>query len=325
MKIRRLIPGFMKMLVAWSLIVSICFILGGCGLDLPDETIAVSGDLAYYAEMDEDTLEEKCEGNYIEVSGSVDFAYLYTGEIYLGSNLSDNIQFFCELSDSDDAENIEKGDLVTVRGKCKRCSGSTVYLENCTVEKSSNQTGPESTTAATDATTLPTVEPENTEPAHVHSFQDATCTQPQICTECGEISGTAAGHDWASATCMIPKTCTVCGTTTGNPAEHIWQAATCTHPKTCTSCGTTEGSVGMHDWKDATYSKPKTCFGCGATEGSPRPKPGAENYHGHVYTGGEYSERYHYEAQCAGSKSHEITWEEVERRGLTPCKTCVLN
>ena len=52
--------------------------------------------------------------------------------------------------------------------------------------------------------------------------------------------------------------------------------------------------------------------------------PGKENYHGHVYTGGENSTKYHYEANCAGKNSHEITWDEVDRRGLQPCGKCVL-
>lgn len=51
---------------------------------------------------------------------------------------------------------------------------------------------------------------------------------------------------------------------------------------------------------------------------------GEENYHGHVYTGGASSTKYHYEANCAGKYSHEISWEEVEKRGLKPCGTCVL-
>ena len=51
---------------------------------------------------------------------------------------------------------------------------------------------------------------------------------------------------------------------------------------------------------------------------------GVENYHGHVYAGGASSKKYHYEAECAGKYSHEITWDEVNARGLGPCGTCVL-
>ncbi len=61
-----------------------------------------------------------------------------------------------------------------------------------------------------------------------------------------------------------------------------------------------------------------------STETAEREIPYKENYHGHVYTGGESSKRYHYEAGCAGKYSHEITWDEVEQRGLGPCGTCVL-
>lgn len=52
--------------------------------------------------------------------------------------------------------------------------------------------------------------------------------------------------------------------------------------------------------------------------------PYADNYHGHVYTGGQYSKKYHYKANCAGKSSHEITWDEVKQRNLGPCGTCVL-
>ena len=111
--------------------------------------------------------------------------------------------------------------------------------------------------------------------------------------------------------------------TTEPPHTHSFSSATCTAPKTC-SCGATEGEANGHNWKDATYTSPKTCTVCGATEGTPLDVPGKENYHGHVYTGGDKSTKYHYEADCAGKYSHEITWEEVDHRGLEPCGTCVL-
>ena len=112
--------------------------------------------------------------------------------------------------------------------------------------------------------------------------------------------------------------------TTEPPHTHSFSSATCTAPKTC-SCGATEGEANGHNWKDASYTSPKTCTVCGTTEGTPLDVPGKENYHGHVYTGGDKSTKYHYEADCAGKYSHEITWDEVEKRNLGPCKTCVLN
>lgn len=157
-----------------------------------------------------------------------------------------------------------------------------------------------------------------------HQWTEASCTDPKTCMVCGEIDGTALGHEWISATCDTPRTCGRCGMTNGKAKGHTWKGATCTSAKTCSVCGKTEGTPAAHIWKDATYTSPKKCEKCGATEGEPLEKPGGENYHGHVYTGGQYSKKYHYEANCAGKNSHEITWDEVERRGLEPCGTCVL-
>lgn len=63
-------------------------------------------------------------------------------------------------------------------------------------------------------------------------------------------------------------------------------------------------------------------------EPEPQPEPvrtieHEENYHGHVYATPK-GERYHYEADCGGKNSAEIAWDAVDRRGLTPCGTCVL-
>ncbi len=149
-------------------------------------------------------------------------------------------------------------------------------------------------------------------------------TESAKSTESTESAETVHIHTWKNATCSAPKICSACGATEGSVKNHTWKDATCTAAKTCTSCGVTEGSAKNHTWKDATYTAPKTCTGCGATEGDPIEVPEKENYHGHVYTGGETSKKYHYEANCAGKNSHEITWEEVERRNLGPCGTCVL-
>lgn len=139
-----------------------------------------------------------------------------------------------------------------------------------------------------------------------------------------EITETIHTHSWELATCTIPKTCSTCGATEGIEKGHCWEDASCTTPKVCTDCGITEGSAKDHIWEDATYTAPKICSVCGATEGNPLEIPGKENYHGHIYTGGSSSKKYHYEANCPGKNSHEITWEEAQRRNLGPCGTCVL-
>ena len=137
-------------------------------------------------------------------------------------------------------------------------------------------------------------------------------------------STTTPTAESATEPTIPPTTKPTTAPTTEPPHTHSFSSATCTAPKTC-SCGATEGEANGHNWKDATYTSPKTCTVCGATEGTPLDVPGKENYHGHVYTGGDKSTKYHYEADCAGKYSHEITWDEVEKRNLGPCKTCVLN
>ena len=279
-----------KLYTALSLILSLCFIFAGCDVDIEDKTISVSGDMAYYAELDEDTLEEKCEGNYIEVSGTVHIIYQNIGTIYLGNSLSDKIQFSCDLSNSDDATNIEKGDLITVRGKCSSCIGSTIYLKNCEVEKQINQTELESTAPTNETTTTPTTEhttapttAPTTEPPHTHIFSAATCTTPKTCS-CGATEGEANGHNWKDATCSDPKTCTVCGTTSGLTAGHNFSNGK------CTTCGKA----------DPDYNHETMVW---------IPTNGGTKYHTH--------------AGCSNMEDPEqVTQSEAESRGFTPCKRC---
>lgn len=155
-----------------------------------------------------------------------------------------------------------------------------------------------------------------------HKYSAATCTKAKVCKYCNKTSGDALGHKWSAATCAKAKTCVRCKKITGEALGHKWSKATCAKPKTCSRCKKTSGSALGHKWKAATYTTPKKCTVCGKTSGSALAP--MENYHGHVYTGGSSSKRYHYEADCAGKYSHEITWDEVSRRGLTPCGTCVM-
>lgn len=48
---------------------------------------------------------------------------------------------------------------------------------------------------------------------HKHvSAAPATCTEPEICTECGKVMTEALGHDpGPEATCAAPQTCRRCG------------------------------------------------------------------------------------------------------------------
>lgn len=104
---------------------------------------------------------------------------------------------------------------------------------------------------------------------HEHNWLDANCTDPMVCSSCGEINGVAKGHAWKEATCTESRTCSACGKTEGFAKGHSWKSATCTVPKTCTTCKKTEGSAKGHSWNEATCTTAKTCSSCGVTEGSP--------------------------------------------------------
>ena len=100
-----------------------------------------------------------------------------------------------------------------------------------------------------------------------HDWEDATCTEPQTCSICGETQGNTAPHTWVAATCTAPKTCSVCAVTEGEANGHSWNPATCILPKTCSVCSVTEGEAKGHSWIEATCLAPKTCSVCAVTEG----------------------------------------------------------
>ena len=177
--------------------------------------------------------------------------------------------------------------------------------------------------APDDATATITTETSNDSTVE-STFETTTASTTESTTTPTAESATEPTIPPTTEPTTAPTTKPTTAPTTEPPHTHSFSSATCTAPKTC-SCGATEGEANGHNWKDATYTSPKTCTVCGTTEGTPLDVPGKENYHGHVYTGGDKSTKYHYEADCAGKYSHEITWDEVEKRNLGPCKTCVLN
>lgn len=48
-------------------------------------------------------------------------------------------------------------------------------------------------------------------PPHVHTWLDATCTEPRTCSECGETEGKPLGHDMQTASDGFPSICSRCG------------------------------------------------------------------------------------------------------------------
>lgn len=97
---------------------------------------------------------------------------------------------------------------------------------------------------------------------HTHDYEDATCTQPKICTICGQTEGDPLGHTYDNDCDDI---CNVCGET--RIVQHQFIDATCEEPKTCTACGKQEGQALGHLWVDATFEEAKTCSRCGKIEG----------------------------------------------------------
>lgn len=96
-----------------------------------------------------------------------------------------------------------------------------------------------------------------------HTWQEATCTEPQTCSICGATEGEPLGHTWYSATCTTPRTCSVCGITSGTTLRHGWKNATCIERKTCRFCGLQEGKLRGHSYLPATCTEPEICSVCG--------------------------------------------------------------
>ncbi|MBR2571639.1 MAG: SEL1-like repeat protein [Clostridia bacterium] len=126
---------------------------------------------------------------------------------------------------------------------------------------------------------------------HVHTWRDATCTEPKTCGECGATEGKALGHQWDGGTVIQEAncrtigvksyTCTVCGAVRDeripkDPANHTGgtetkgrRDATCTADgytgdTCCKSCGEliVRGSAipaAGHQWDEGTVIQEATC------------------------------------------------------------------
>ena len=94
----------------------------------------------------------------------------------------------------------------------------------------------------------------------------ATCTEPQICTECGKVVKKALGHEpGAEATCAEPQICMRCGGILATVEHTPGADATCTEPQTCTVCGGVVAEAKGHTpGAAATCTEPQTCTVCGA-------------------------------------------------------------
>ena len=98
---------------------------------------------------------------------------------------------------------------------------------------------------------------------HEHSFNEATCEAPKICTTCGETEGEALGHSFSEANCTDPARCERCGKTgETNPENHIYNEATCTLAAYCKKCGISKGEPLGHEWENGPCNEPRGCTRC---------------------------------------------------------------
>ena len=165
---------------------------------------------------------------------------------------------------------------------------TTIPATEPTKEAATTQATETHVVPPTEVTTLPPTESttipttEATEPPHLHSFSEATCTLPKTC-DCGATEGNALGHNWLLATCLKPEVCSVCGATTGSAKGHSFINGC------CSACGV----------NDPAFSVSGTVW---------------------VTAKGK---RYHNNPKCSNMKNpEEVTIEEAEKRGLTPCQKC---
>ena len=76
-----------------------------------------------------------------------------------------------------------------------------------------------------------------------HTWTEADCENPQICSQCGERGADPLGHYWIPASCTVPETCSHCSKTNGLPLEHHfgdWIADGTQMTHKCEDCGLEE-------------------------------------------------------------------------------------
>ncbi len=122
-------------------------------------------------------------------------------------------------------------------------------------------------TTKTTTTTTKTTTTTTTQPSHIHKFNPATCTSPEICS-CGATRDRAQGHQYSPATCTTPKICVRCGVIAATALGHQFDSATCISPKICNRCGEVSGTALGHDYIEATCTSEKICDRCGEVSGN---------------------------------------------------------
>lgn len=127
---------------------------------------------------------------------------------------------------------------------------------------------------------------------HVHSFSNATCTEPSKCS-CGETNGNALGHSFSEATCTTAKICTTCGISEGLALGHLLNGGICSR------CGFTNAETNTEN----------TNTNNGIT--------------GTVWIPTKGGTKYHITSSCSNMiDPQQVTVQEAENQGFEPCKRC---
>lgn len=170
----------------------------------------------------------------------------------------------------------------------------------------------------------------------VHEYDRPECAEDRLCVRCGERAEPVKVHDMTQGDCVSPAVCKRCGYV-GETAEHRFSERTCTEAGVCAVCGETVEALG-HDMREATCTEPAKCSRCGATEGEPLGHTGSgtcdrcgvrletqtesSSSAGMVWLP-QSGSRYHRYASCSGMNNPtQVTREEAEAMGYTPCKRC---
>ena len=176
---------------------------------------------------------------------------------------------------------------------------------------------------------------EAAKPIAAHDMTLGSCVEPAVCKRCGHV-GETTQHTFTGGDCVTPAVCEVCGAE-GERTEHRFSERTCTEAGVCSVCGATVEALG-HDMSAATCTAAATCARCGVTE---------EEALGHTGSGScsrcgvrleteapaaqgagmvwipQSGSRYHRSASCSGMNNpRQVTREEAEALGYTPCKRC---
>lgn len=172
--------------------------------------------------------------------------------------------------------------------------------------------------------------------ACVHEYDRPECAEDRLCVRCGKRAEPVKAHGMTQGDCVSPAVCKRCGYV-GETAEHRFSERTCTEAGVCAVCGETVEALG-HDMREATCTEPAECARCGATEGEPLGHTGSgtcdrcgvrletqtesSSSAGMVWIP-QSGSRYHRYASCSGMNDPtQVTREEAEAMGYTPCKRC---